>query len=142
MVTINLTSFLRLGKPTREEKYDVQVQNTNMDIIDATIKKVQDSLSNFVNKETLDNHINDTTNPHKVTKEQIGLGEVVNKQQIYGIAGNVTDGGILVFDGNGYTVRDSGFSIDDLDMSVQESVQEKLDEVFTRISTEEIQELF
>ena len=30
----------------------------------------------------LDNHINDNTNPHGVTKEQVGLGNVINKLQV------------------------------------------------------------
>ena len=37
MVSIYLTTNLKLGKPTSDEKYNVQVQNANMDILDSSI---------------------------------------------------------------------------------------------------------
>ncbi len=111
MDTINLTTNLKLGKPNIDEKYDVQVQNMNMDLIDSSIKKLQDADHNFATSENLQEHTGNRNNPHGVTKQQIGLDKVVNRQQIYGIPGVVTAGGIPVFDGSGYTVRDSGFTI-------------------------------
>ena len=100
-----------MGKPTNEEKYDIKVPNANMDIIDSNIKRLQDADRNFATNENLQEHTERRNNPHEVTKQQIGLDKVVNRQQIYGIPGTVTTGGIPVFDGNGYTVRDSGFTI-------------------------------
>ncbi|EOS33450.1 hypothetical protein C807_00289 [Lachnospiraceae bacterium 28-4] len=111
MILINVTTNLKLGKPTSEEKYDIKVPNANMDIIDSNIKKLQDADRNFATNENLQEHTERRNNPHEVTKQQIGLDKVVNRQQIYGIPGAVTTGGIPVFDGNGYTVRDSGFTI-------------------------------
>ncbi len=111
MILINVTTNLKLGKPTNEEKYDIKVPNANMDIIDSNIKRLQDADRNFATNENLQAHTERRNNPHEVTKQQIGLDKVVNRQQIYGIPGAVTTGGIPVFDGNGYTVRDSGFTI-------------------------------
>ncbi len=111
MILINVTTNLKLGKPTNEEKYDIKVPNANMDIIDSNIKRLQDADRNFATNENLQAHTERRNNPHEVTKQQIGLDKVVNRQQIYGIPGSVTTGGIPVFDGNGYTVRDSGFTI-------------------------------
>lgn len=111
MILINVTTNLKLGKPTNEEKYDIKVPNANMDIIDSNIKRLQDADRNFATNENLQAHTERRNNPHEVTKQQIGLDKVVNRQQIYGIPGSVTTGGIPVFDGNGYTVKDSGFTI-------------------------------
>ncbi len=111
MILINLTTNLKLGKPTSEEKYDIKMPNADMDIIDSSIKKLQDADHNFASKENFQAHANNKNNPHGVTKQQLGLDRVVNRQQIYGLPGAVTSGGIPVFDGNGYTVRDSGFTI-------------------------------
>lgn len=111
MILINVTTNLKLGKPTNEEKYDIKVPNANMDIIDSNIKRLQDANRNFATNENLQAHTERRNNPHEVTKQQIGLDKVVNRQQIYGVPGAVTTGGIPVFDGNGYTVRDSGFTI-------------------------------
>lgn len=111
MDLINVTTNLKLGKPTNEEKYDIKIPNANMDIIDSSIKQLQDSNRNFASKEALQGHADNRNNPHGITKQQLGLDRVVNRQQMYGIPGAVTSGGIPVFDGNGYTVRDSGFTI-------------------------------
>ena len=59
MVVINLTTNLKLGKPTSDEKYNVQVQNANMDILDASIKKLQDSDTAFATKEYVDSSLSD-----------------------------------------------------------------------------------
>ncbi len=56
------TTNYKLKKPLQTEYYDVDVFNENMDTIDKTINE----------------HINDGDNPHKVTKAQVGLGNVDN----------------------------------------------------------------
>ena len=60
----NTTNF-NLVKPAQDDFYDIDVQNGNMDIIDAELKKSKD-------------HIANTSNPHNVTKTQVGLGNVPN----------------------------------------------------------------
>ena len=59
----NKTSNYGLTKPLPEEFYDVKVQNDNMDIIDAELKKQED-------------HKKDQNNPHGVTAKQIGAAVV------------------------------------------------------------------
>lgn len=112
VVTINLTSFLKLGKPFREEKYNVSVHNANMDIIDTSIKKLQDADAGFVQNETYQSHVHNTDNPHKVSKEDIGLSSLVNIRQMNGTPGIVKTGDVPVFDGNGYNLKDSGYKIE------------------------------
>lgn len=60
------TENYNLGKPELRDFYDVNVQNDNMDIIDAELKKQEE-------------HIKDEENPHKVTAKQVGLENVDNK---------------------------------------------------------------
>jgi len=59
------TSNFNLVKPAQDDFYDIDVHNGNMDIIDAELKKSKD-------------HIANTSNPHSVTKSQVGLGNVPN----------------------------------------------------------------
>ena len=82
-----------------------------MDIIDAALKTLQDVNEQKATKTEVENHINDKDNPHEVSKESIGLSNVVNRKQMYAINSPVTTDGIPVFDGNGCTVRDSGVNI-------------------------------
>lgn len=112
-VTINLTSNLKLQKPTSDEKYNVQTPNTNMDILDSSIKALQDKDATLTKQADFETHTSNKSNPHNVTKEQLGLSNVVNQRQIPAIQTAVTDGGVPVFDGNGYTLKDSGFSINE-----------------------------
>lgn len=42
--------------------------------LQAVLDKLQSTVDSL--KQTIDNHINDTENPHKVTKAQVGLGDV------------------------------------------------------------------
>lgn len=63
------TQNLQLIKPDKDEYYDIQVQNSNMDKIDTSIH----SLSTNVEE-----HLGNKNNPHNVTKSQIGLGSVPN----------------------------------------------------------------
>lgn len=111
-VTINLTSNLKLQKPTSDEKYNVQTQNTNMDILDSSIKALQDKDATLTKQADFETHTSNKSNPHNVTKEQLGLSNVVNQRQIPAIQIAVTDGGVPVFDGNGYTLKDSGFTVE------------------------------
>ena len=70
------TTNLGLKKPEGEEFYDVQHMNDNMDVVDASVAEIQKS--NDASIATMEKHINDTENPHGVTKEHVGLGEVPN----------------------------------------------------------------
>lgn len=56
------TTNLKLNKPETSDFYDIDVLNENMDIIDTK----------------LSSHIANASNPHGVTKAQIGLGNVNN----------------------------------------------------------------
>lgn len=59
------TENYNLNKPELHDYYSVDVQNDNMDIIDEELKKQAE-------------HTEDEENPHKVTAEQVGLGNVNN----------------------------------------------------------------
>lgn len=74
---MNYTSNKKLQKPLSNEKYDINIFNANMDLIDSELTK--QSLKNISVEEKLDTHIGNTANPHKVNKTQIGLGNVENK---------------------------------------------------------------
>ncbi|WMC93162.1 hypothetical protein [Kineothrix sp. MB12-C1] len=111
MKTINLTTNLKLQKPTSDEKYNVQTQNTNMDILDSSIKSLQDKDATLTKQTDFTLHTSSKNNPHNVTKEQLGLSNLINQRQIPAIQSTVTDGGIPIFDSNGYTLKDSGYTI-------------------------------
>ncbi|MGL5745815.1 MAG: hypothetical protein ACRCXX_11825 [Cetobacterium sp.] len=64
-----VTPHIKLKLPSQNDYYDVEVTNENSGIIDAEIKKLQDAGKT---------HENNKDNPHAVTKEQVGLGEVQN----------------------------------------------------------------
>lgn len=64
-----LTPNIGLKLPYQNDYYDVEVTNENSGIIDAEIKKLQDAGKT---------HENNKNNPHAVTKEQVGLGNVSN----------------------------------------------------------------
>jgi hypothetical protein len=93
------TTNLNLTKPSEDEFYDINVQNENMDIIDREINglkqpayKVSTAMSDLHSGEmitvafgkiakavsTLISHVANKSNPHDVTKNQIGLGNVPN----------------------------------------------------------------
>jgi hypothetical protein len=59
----NYTTNYNLKKPTREDFYDVEDFNQNADIIDGELKNVNDKTNN---------HMDNTTNPHNVTPNQVG----------------------------------------------------------------------
>lgn len=76
------TKFLKLLKPDEAEKYNVNVFNGNADLIDSALSRLdqkdksQDNL--LATKDSLNTHINNKSNPHEMTKSQIGLGNVEN----------------------------------------------------------------
>ena len=93
------TTNLNLTKPSEDEFYDINVQNENMDIIDREINglkqpdyEVSTAISDLNSGEmitvafgkiakavsTLISHVANKSNPHGVTKNQIGLGNVPN----------------------------------------------------------------
>ena len=93
------TTNLNLTKPSEDEFYDINVQNENMDIIDREINglkqpayKVSTAMSDLNSGEmitvafgkiakavsTLISHVANKSNPHGVTKNQIGLENVPN----------------------------------------------------------------
>ncbi|MCM1134370.1 MAG: hypothetical protein NC400_02240 [Clostridium sp.] len=104
VVNINYSSIYSLQKPTSEEKYNIHIFNTNMDLIDSALNRIdiknqsQDDLlatKESLNSETsratavenhiqknLSEHIANELNPHKVTSEQLGLGNVDNTADI------------------------------------------------------------
>lgn len=109
---MNLTSNLKLQKPTSDEKYNVATQNSNMDILDSEVKKLQDTDKTLLPKSTFNNHISNQDNPHAVTKNQLGLSNVNNVRQLPAITDTVTSNGVPIFDGNGYKLKDSGFLLE------------------------------
>ena len=64
-------------------------------------------------------HINNKSNPHGVTKTQIGLDNVTNDAQVKGLATGTTSGHIVTWGNNGYTVADSGKTISDFATAAQ-----------------------
>lgn len=56
-------------------------------------------------------HINNKSNPHEVTKTQVGLANVTNDKQVKGLESGATSGHIVTWGVDGYTVADSGFTI-------------------------------
>lgn len=76
------TNYKSLEKPLSTEKYNIAVANKNNDVIDSELHKLdlknqsQDEL--LATKASLSEHALNKTNPHEVTKSQIGLGNVNN----------------------------------------------------------------
>ncbi len=111
---MNYTKNYNIKKPLTTEKYDVNIVNANSDLIDATLKKLeskdleQDNL--LASKEALNAHAANQANPHKVTKSQVGLGNVSNNRQVKGLADGTTQDHIVAFGPDGYTIKDSGFT--------------------------------
>lgn len=48
---------------------------------------------------------------HKHTPADVGLGNVTNDKQVKGLASGTTDGHVVAFGVDGYTVKDTGFTI-------------------------------
>lgn len=70
------TTNLQLNKPDTEDYYDISVQNENMDIIDSKIAEIDNTSTTA--KSSIDTHITNKSNPHSVTKAQVGLSNVPN----------------------------------------------------------------
>lgn len=66
------TTNYNLKKPDVSENYNVEEFNENFEIIDSELKSVAEKA------ESSAEHPNDTENPHEVTAEQVGLGNVPN----------------------------------------------------------------
>lgn len=50
-------------------------------------------------------------NPHNVTKSDVGLNNVTNDRQVKGLASGATNGHVVAFGADGYTIEDTGFTI-------------------------------
>lgn len=83
------TENFELTKPSADDFYDIEVHNSNMDIIDEELLYLSDELviaNDKINitadvKVNFDNHIK-ATNPHNITPSTIGLGNVNNTSDI------------------------------------------------------------
>lgn len=69
--------------PLSTDLYDVEIFNNNAKIIDEELHKLDEKNQNqdsslLSTKQELNTHINNKSNPHEVTKLQIGLGNVDN----------------------------------------------------------------
>jgi hypothetical protein len=73
---MNTTTNYGLGKPLEDELYDIEIQNSNMDIIDTNLKSVSDIA--YSASGGLSTHTANKSNPHVVTKSQVGLSNVPN----------------------------------------------------------------
>ena len=74
---MNTTQYYSLQQPLSTEKYSVSVQNTNMDLIDSALNGIE--IKNSNQDKALSEHVENSNNPHHVTKAQLGLGNVDNK---------------------------------------------------------------
>ena len=74
---MNTTQYYSLEKPLSTDKYSISVQNSNMDLIDSALHGIE--LKNGSQDKSLSEHIQNNNNPHHITKEQLGLGNVDNK---------------------------------------------------------------
>ena len=68
------TENLGLRKPEANDFYSVEDMNYNSDVLDAKLKEIEDASD----PKALEQHTNNKENPHVVTKEQVGLGNVPN----------------------------------------------------------------
>lgn len=50
-------------------------------------------------------------NPHNVTKTDVGLSNVSNDKQMKGLASGTTNGHVMAFGADGYTPKDTGFTL-------------------------------
>lgn len=92
------TTNYGLNKPESADIYNVDDFNENMDVIDSKLKEVEGTGTDT--KTDVENHIQNKENPHSVTKEQVGLGNVDNKSSAT-IRGELTKANVT--DALGYT---------------------------------------
>ena len=71
----NTTNYSLL-LPDETDLYKIEDSNSNMQIIDAQLKNNEDALENITSN--YGNHASDKSNPHGVTKAQLGLENVPN----------------------------------------------------------------
>lgn len=62
-------------------------------------------------KEAYDHSKKTSGNPHGVTKTDVGLGNLTNDKQMKGLASGATEGHVIAFGADGYTPKDTGFTI-------------------------------
>ena len=76
------TDYKKLELPLSIERYNVEVFNKNYRTIDSELARLnttqEQQEQKFATKKALEDHINDTDNPHNVTKEALGLDKVDN----------------------------------------------------------------
>lgn len=88
-VNVYVNSILRWAAYKKDDEYqawiDYAVANNlwgqpgsyTVEVVDATVELEQKRLQNeAAKKQDFDSHVNNTSNPHSVTKDQIGLGSV------------------------------------------------------------------
>lgn len=111
------TPNYNLIKPDPLDFYDVRKFNENADLIDAELKNINDNDAA---------HKADNTNPHDVTKEQVGLSNVTNDAQLKK-SGDTA---------NGYMAFNAGFGSANADSVIYSSSLEHLNGglVFTNTS--------
>lgn len=68
------TKNFGLRKPESTDFYNIEDMNYNADVLDEKLKQIEES----ADPSTAQNHIANKSNPHGVTKEQVGLGNVPN----------------------------------------------------------------
>lgn len=109
------SAYKHLELPKSIEKYNIGIVNKNSMVIDSELHKLdlknqsQDNL--LATKESLNEHVNNKDNPHDVTKHQIGLNNVTNDKQVKGLNSGTAENNIVVFGRDGYSIKDSGFKI-------------------------------
>lgn len=69
-----------LQKPLKEELYNISLHNSNMDLIDSALNR--QSIKDSALEKNINEHISDDSNPHRITKQQISLGNVDNTSDI------------------------------------------------------------
>ena len=62
-------------------------------------------------KEAYDHSQLTSGNPHNVTKTDVGLENVTNERQMKGLASGTTNGHVMAFGADGYTPKDTGFTL-------------------------------
>ena len=72
----------------------------------------------------LTTHITNYSNPHGVTKVQIGLSNVTNDAQVKGLSNGTTNSHIVTWGDDGYTVADSGKTVNDFATAAQGTLAE------------------
>lgn len=76
----NLTNTVTsLSSSVSTNTQDIEDINESIKTIQSTLTSIQNTM---VNQDTFDSHVNNTDNPHQVTKAQVGLGSVDNTADI------------------------------------------------------------